>query len=261
MVRGGSVQGDCRMKARMVYRILVVVGLCCLCGCGKGNGGSTPSRSGDFNRGSDAAVGNETCASDPLHTGLVVRQTGVDADAYDCEILKYSTQFNEPDPMIFKAIIYVESRFDYTAVGCQNVCSSQGCALPSGWSTDACGCCGLMQSIAPTCSYDNGKFALLANGQPDMVTDPASPDWPGSVFNPDNNIKAGVQTASENRTRMKENFPGCTEEQYTLMSIGEFNSYGSTQSCTKYNSDYTTAVLDEYHVYSAAAGYSEHAYP
>jgi hypothetical protein len=248
------------MDTLIVCRSAVFCALCCLCGCGKGNSGSARSGSDNFNRGSDAAVGIETCTTDPLHTGLIIEQTGVNADAYDCEILKYSTQFNEPDPMIFKAIIYVESRFDYTAVGCLDVCSTQDCALPPGWSQDACGCCGLMQSIAPTCSYDKGRFTLLANGQPDMETDPSSPDWPGSVFNPDVNIKSGIQTVSENRTRMKQTFPTCTEERYTLMAIGEFNNYGSAQSCTVYNSDYTTAVLEAYDRYSKAAGYAEHAY-
>jgi len=60
---------------------------------------------------------------------------------------------------------------------------------------------------------------------------------------------------------MKQSFPACTEEQYTLMAIGMFNSYGSAQSCTVYNSGYTAAVLDEYKVYSAAAGYAVHVYP
>ncbi len=248
------------MITRIVCRSAVFCALCCLCGCGKGNSGSTRSGSDNFNRMSDAAVGNESCTTDPLHTGLIIEQTGVNADAYDCEILKYSTQFNEPDPMIFKAIIYVESRFDYTAVGCPNFCSPTECGQPPGWSQDECGCCGLMQSIGPSCSYDQGKFTMLPNGHPDMETDPSASDWPGSVFNPDNNIKAGIQTVSENRTRMQQSFPSCTEEQYTLMAIGEFNEYGSAQSCTVYNTGYTTSVLAEYHVYSAAAGYTEHAY-
>jgi hypothetical protein len=94
-----------------------------------------------------------------------------------------------------------------------------------------------------------------------METEPTAADWAGSVFNPDVNIKAGVQVVAENRVRMQQQFPGCTEAQYTLMSIGEFNSYGSAQSCTAYNSDYGEAVLEAYHRYSAAAGYTEHSYP
>jgi len=37
-----------------------------------------------------------------------------------------------------------------------------------------------------------------------------------------------------------------------MMAIGNFNSYGSTQSCTVYNSDYDTAVVDAYNTYSSA---------
>ncbi len=250
------------MDTRIVSRFAVVFGLCYLAACGCSNGsGSANGGTGGTHHVSDADVGNDTCASDPLRTGLIIEQTGVNADAYDCEILKYSTQFSEPDSMIFKAIIYVESRFDYTAVGCANFCSSSDCGQPAGWSQQECGCCGLMQSIGPSCSYDQGKFTMLPNGHPDMETDPSASDWAGSVFNPDNNIKAGIQTVSENRTRMKQQFPSCTEQQYTLMSIGEFNSYGSAKSCTVYNTDYTTAVLEAYHKYAAAAGYTEQAYP
>jgi len=205
----------------------------------------------------DAAVGDESCATDPLRTHLTIEWSGVDEDAYDCEVLKYTTQFNEPDPMIFKAIIYVESRFDYTAVGCPDACPP----CPAGWSAEECGCVGLMQSMAPSCSWDKSVVTYLPNGHPDMETDPTAANWANSVFNPDVNIKAGIQVASDNRVRMQQNFPGCTREQYTLMSIGEFNSYGSTKSCTAYNSDYTTAVLSAYHTFATAAGYTELTYP
>jgi hypothetical protein len=57
-----------------------------------------------------------------------------------------------------------------------------------------------------------------------------------------------------------DNFPGCTEEQYTMMAIGEYNSYGTTVSCTEYNSDYTTHVLEAYHEYSVASGWPERTY-
>lgn len=165
------------IDAQILGRTMVAFAMGCVFagGCDNGTGGSLGG-SGGANHASDAAVGNETCTSDPLRTGLVVQQTGVSADAYDCEILKYSNRFKEPDPMIFKAIIYVESRFDYTAVGCPNTCGT-----PPGWTPDECGCCGLMQSIAPACSYDKSKVTFLPNGHPDMETDPSSPDWPGSV--------------------------------------------------------------------------------
>jgi hypothetical protein len=197
-----------------------------------------------------------SCSPDPLKTGLTVTQNGLSADAYDCIILKNAAQYGEPDAMIFKAIIYVESRFDYAAVGCPNTCGT-----PSGWAPEECGCLGLTQSIAPACPYDQSKISFLPNGHPDLATEPSSPDWPGSAFNPDVNIKSGVAAVAGNRTDVKKAFPGCTEEQYTLMAIGNFNHYGSTQGCTEYNTAYAAAVLEAYRRYAAAAGYAEHAYP
>jgi len=237
-----------------VLLVAIHMGLAAAC---SNSGGSATGGTGGAHHVADAAVGDGACTTDPLRTGLVVEQTGVDADAYDCEILKYATQLNEPDPMIFKGIIYVESRFDYTAVGCPNACPP----CPAGWSADECGCCGLMQSLAPSCSWDKDHVTYLSNGHPNMETDPSASDWVNSVFNPDVNIKAGIQVVADNRVRMQQQFPGCTQEQYTLLSIGEFNNYGSAQSCTVYNSDYGAAVLEAYHRYSLAAGYVEHNYP
>jgi len=239
----------------MSCRSMISLGAVWILACGSNNAHPTPTT--DLSHAPDAAVGTETCTTDPLRTHLTIEWSGVDEDAYDCEVLKYASQFNEPDPMIFKAIIYVESRFDYTAVGCPNACPP----CPAGWSAAECGCVGLMQSMAPSCSWDKSVVTYLPNGHPDMETDPSAPNWANSVFNPDVNIKAGIQIAADNRVRMQQSFPGCTREQYTLMSIGEFNSYGSTKSCAVYNTDYTTAVLEAYHTFSAAAGYSEVAYP
>ena len=55
-------------------------------------------------------------------------------------------------------------------------------------------------------------------------------------------------------------FPGCTTDQYTMMAVGDYNSYGSTKSCTVYNTAYDDAVLMAYQQYAAAAGYPPHAY-
>lgn len=57
---------------------------------------------------------------------------------------------------------------------------------------------------------------------------------------------------------MKKQFPGCSEDQYTMMAIGNFNSYGSTKSCTVYNTQYDSAVLDAYKSYSTASGWPAH---
>jgi hypothetical protein len=44
------------------------------------------------------------------------------------------------------------------------------------------------------------------------------------------------------------------------MAMGDYNSYGSTKSCTQYNSTYDNLVLDAYNKYSTAAGYAAHKY-
>jgi hypothetical protein len=224
--------------------------------CGSSGAGQVGGQAGTGAGGAGGAAGGESCSPDPLRTSLTVQQTGVSADAYDCQILRYSARASEPDAMIFKAIIYVESRFDYTAVGCHNTC---GC--PFGWTEAECGCCGLMQSLAPACPEDEGDITWLPDGHPDVTTAPSSPDWSGSVFNPDVNIRRGIEHIASNRAAVQQQFPGCSEEQYTLMAIGNFNHYGSARSCTVYNTDYADAVLAAYHTYSAAAGYQEHPYP
>jgi hypothetical protein len=206
--------------------------------------------------GGDAGVNPGTCDTDPLHTGLVAQQTGVSTDAFDCEILKYTAQYGEPDPMIFKAIIYVESRFDQTSVGCPNI----PCGQPAGWTTMEAGCLGLLQ-IVPACNGTPGNVGLLSNGHPNMTTDPASPDWPGSIFNPENNVNVGIFGLHDNRMQEHMKYAGCTEDQYTLMAMGDYNSYGSTKSCTQYNTSYDALVLDAYRMYSQAAGYAAHPYP
>jgi hypothetical protein len=45
------------------------------------------------------------------------------------------------------------------------------------------------------------------------------------------------------------------------MAIGNYNSYGSTRSCTEYNFDYRDYVLIGYDMYAAAAGYTPRDYP
>jgi hypothetical protein len=201
-----------------------------------------------------APDGGGTGATDPLHTGLIAAQTGVSVDAFDAAILAATAKYAEPDAMIFKAIVYVESRFDATSVACPNL----PCGLPTGWTDAESRCYGLMQ-IVPAC---NGipKIVLLPTGHPNLTKDPSSSDWAGSVFNPSVNVDVGVSGIAGNRGQVMKEFAGCTTEQYTLMAIGNYNSYGSTKSCTVYSVDYTTIVLDAYKQYATAAGYAPHAY-
>ena len=55
-------------------------------------------------------------------------------------------------------------------------------------------------------------------------------------------------------------FSGCTEQQYTMMAVGDYNEYGSTKSCTQDNVQYNTGVLAAYDMYCTAAGYPAHNY-
>jgi len=67
-------------------------------------------------------------------------------------------------------------------------------------------------------------------------------------------VELGIAGIACNRAQAKAAFPGCTEDQYTMMAIGNFNSYGSTKSCTVYNFKYDADVVDAHNTYSAAAG-------
>jgi hypothetical protein len=195
------------------------------------------------------------CDPDPLRTNLPPLWNGNSVDAYDCPILQSTAEHNEPDAMIFKAIIYVESRFQYDAVGCTD---NGPCCPEVGWTAAECACLGMMQN-GPECGATSGP-GLRSDGHPNMETDPDCAEFTNSVFNPVVNIEIGIARVSRNRARMMEDFPGCTEDQYTMMAIGEYNNYQSTQSCTVYNFSYDSAVLQAYHEYSAAAGWPAHPY-
>jgi soluble lytic murein transglycosylase-like protein len=208
--------------------------------------------SGDTSDGANAGA----CSPDPLHTGLTAQQTGVSVDAFDCQILEWTAKYNEPDAMIFKAIIYVESRFDDTSVACPNL----PCGTPTGWTAAESGCYGLMQ-VVPACGGTPNGVGLLPNGHPNLTTSATSSGWAGSIFNPSINIEVGISGVADNRTQVEKKFPGCTVEQYTLMAVGDYNNYGSTKSCTVYNTAYDNPMLMAYTQYATAAGYAAHAYP
>lgn len=222
-----------------------------------GNGGASSggASSGGARAGGTSSGGGGTCDSSALETGLVAQQTGVSVDAFDCEILAAVAAYDEPDAMLVKAMIYVESRFDQLAVACPNL----PCGQPSGWTAAESGCFGLMQ-IVPACGGTPNDLGLLPNGHPNLTNDPAASAWTSSIFHPANNIRIGVAGIAGNRDEVEGLFSGCTEEQYTLMAIGNYNSHGSTKSCTVFNADYIDAVLEAYHRYAGAAGYAEHSY-
>ncbi len=195
-----------------------------------------------------------SCDPDPLKTDLPPLWNGNSVDMYDCPILTFTAQYSEPDAMIFKAIIYVESRFQFDAVGCTG---NSGCCPERDWSGTECACLGPMQT-GPAC--EGSTLGLLTDGHVDLETDQSSSDWANSVFNPEVNVELGISGIAGNRAQVKQQFPGCTEDQYTMMAIGNFNSYGSTKGCTVYNTQYDNAVLDAYNKYSAASGWPAHSY-
>jgi len=55
-------------------------------------------------------------------------------------------------------------------------------------------------------------------------------------------------------------YPGCTEDQYTLMALSNYASHGSAQGCTIVNRSYLDYMLPSYFEYAMAAGYTAHAY-
>jgi len=234
---------------------------------GESDGGSSSGMGGiDGGRGGSASTGSAskdgaaqpdsgTCATDALRTNLPALFNGNSVDMYDCPILALAAEYHEPDAMIFKAIIYVESRFQFDAVGCT---SNSGCCPQSGWTGEECACLGAMQT-GPQCGSAS-TLGLLPDGHPDLETNPAASDWANSCFNPQVNIELGIAGIAGNRAQVIKQFPGCTVDQYTMMAIGNFNDYGSTKGCTSYNTAYDNSVLDAYKQYSAAAGWSAHAY-
>lgn len=136
---------------------------------------------------SDTTGDPTSCSGDSLRTGLVAQQTGVSVDAFDCQILAWASSYNEPDPMLIKAIIYGESRFDQLAVACPN----KPCGTPSGWSDAESGCYGLMQ-VVPACGSLPDSAGLLPNGHPNLENDPLADGWTTSIFNPEVNIQIGI---------------------------------------------------------------------
>jgi hypothetical protein len=220
----------------------VVIAIGCNSGSTNADGGGPPPDAG-------------TCTPDPLKTNLAPLFNGNSVDMYDCAILTFTAKYGEPDAMIFKAIIYVESRFQFDAVGCTG---NSGCCPQSNWTNAECACLGAMQT-GPQCG-GSGNLGLLPNGHPNLETNPSAADFASSCFNPTVNIELGIAGIAGNRAQVKKQFPGCTEDQYTMMAVGNFNSYGSTTSCTSYNTTYDTLVKDAYKQYSTASGWTQHPY-
>ncbi len=183
-------------------------------------------------------------------------QTGVSVDAFDCQILKWAAVYNEPDPMVFKAIIYVESRFDQLATACPNM----PCGIPSGWNANEAGCYGLMQ-IVPACHDDPGDAGLLANGQPNMTMDTTSTAWAWApIFNPDVNIETGISGVAGNRAQVEKQFlfglhrrPVHDDGRRQLQQLRQHQELHAGQLGVRHGRH-----LRRYQQYAMAAGYTAH---
>jgi hypothetical protein len=174
-------------------------------------------------------------------------------DAYDCTLLALAQMYGDPDPMMAKAQIAVESGFNVLATSPDSPCGS-----PQGWTDAESKSFGLIQ-VTPACGEESG--ALLPSGHPNMDTDMQSPLWATSVFNPAVNLDAGMQSITGSLKNLQMTYPGCTTAQYVEMSAGAFNSGDSAVTgCAMFNSraqGYVNAVIGHYHQFAQAAGWPD----
>ncbi len=139
------------------------------------------------------------------------------ADAYDCQILESARLANEPDPMVFKSQISLESNFSLYAVSPDSPCDG---GREPGWTEPETKSFGLMQ-LTPACGWLPN--ARLADGHPNLAHEEDAALWPTSVFNPAINITEGVRAIMVDRANVRRDYPGCTDDDYTLMALGAFN--------------------------------------
>jgi hypothetical protein len=210
-------------------------------------GGGGSSSGGGSSGGSSGGGGNCAAGSDPLATG------NAQQDAYDCLLLSLAQTYGDPDPMMAKAQIQTESGFDVLATSPDSPCGD-----PSGWTDAESKSFGLIQ-VTPACGEENG--ALLPNGRPNLETNASSPLWATSVYNPNVDLGAGVQSIVGALTDLKNAYPGCTAAEYMEMSAGAFNSGESAVSgCAVFNSraqGYVSSVLSNYKQFAQRAGWPD----
>lgn len=162
-------------------------------------------------------------------------------DAYDCLILDLTEAAGEPDPMIFKAQVGLESNFTVYAVS-----PDHPCRIPAGWTVDEAKSFGLMQ-LTPACGWLKG--ARLADDHPNLERDPSAELWATSVFNPTVNIGDGVQAIMIDRASVMTDFPGCSEADYTKMALATFNRGSGVTGCNQMTgpaADYVSNVMTNY---------------
>jgi hypothetical protein len=183
--------------------------------------------------------------------GVDPLQTGSSSDDFDCFILSAARDHMHPDPMLVKAQIAQESAFNPGSTS-----SDSPCGIPTGWRDEESKSYGLTQ-VTPACN--EGSTLLLPDGHPNLTMDPQSSLWPTSVYNPKANVDEGVTTMVGFLTRMKRNFPGCSDTDYNLMSAGAFNSGdGAVLGCNSYNmraAAYVAGVKTHYERLARAANW------
>jgi len=161
-------------------------------------------------------------------------------DQFDSYIINATKKYNITDQMmIVKSMILQESDFNTSAIS-----SDIPCGVPSDWTDEESRSFGLMQ-VTPAC-FDDSETP------PNLTTDRNSPNWENSWFNPEYNINQGVKKLSENLLLMKSNYPRCSNEQYTLMAVGAYNSgEGAIRGCGEWNDradEYITNVATHHRI-------------
>jgi peptidoglycan/xylan/chitin deacetylase (PgdA/CDA1 family)/3D (Asp-Asp-Asp) domain-containing protein len=146
-----------------------------------------------------------------LPTPQFISTGNLTRDQFDSYIINASEYYAIPDKLMVKSLIMQESSFNPFLIS-----SDIPCGIPEGWTDQESRSFGLMQ-ITPACGEVGG-------GNPNLATDPNSPSWATSVFNPEYNINQGVMELSRLFFTMKSKFPECTNEQHMLMALGAYNS-------------------------------------
>lgn len=162
-------------------------------------------------------------------------------DQFDSYIINASNHYSIADKLMVKSLIMQESHFDMFLIS-----SDSPCGVPDGWTDKESKSFGLTQ-VTPACGEVGGS-------RPNLTTDKNSPNWATSLFNPEFNINQGVKEVSRNLFLMKSKFPECSNEQYTLMALGAYNSgVDAIEGCDSWNDradDYITNVTERYRTLS-----------